>query len=481
MSIMSFVIFLVSCDKEVFTGINGIEAALFGKVFVSSDPAGYKLYIDNKYMSRVSPDSIPFITVGTHKLTLKHEYFSDSLLTIEVKKESPLSINLDMMKSSRFYSMLSCDTDPQGAKIYLDDQPTNLVTPAVIPKLYPGPQELKFIKTQFRDDSCTVSTKGGQWKEISRKLEDTSRIVTYNLSNSKIFSDNLTKVAVDKNNNKWVGSTDCGLIKYDGKRWTSYIYRTGSFVNDLLADSKGRLWIGTTEGLTMFDGSDWQSLTDYLPSRIVTAMDEDKNGNIWIATSEGLVKYDNVFFTSFNSRNTGVPLTNLTSVSASPNGDIWAGTTGSGILRFNGSSWTQYLTNNMNLGLQNFSDIIKDVLVDNMGNVWTYNKYDQAGQRGRVLLRFDGAKWVEVVLPENYESGIILDIYSFYLDSEDNIWIATNRGMIKFSYSEPIKVYGQSTYGAVFADCSSFAIDNDGDGWFTTNRGGIVRIKKGNY
>ncbi|MBA4406416.1 hypothetical protein C0389_03995 [bacterium] len=471
---------LISCEKEVFTGLVETGITEFGKVFVTSNPKGYKLYIDNKYMNVSSPDSVPFISEGIHKLTLKHEIFSDSSMNVVVQKKSTLSLNLDMMKNPRFYAKVGCSTNPQGAKILLNDVPTNLVTPTILTNVYPGEVEVKFIKNQYRDDSMIIKIKGGQYTEIYRVMEDTSRTVSYRTNNSKIFSNVLSRVVVDKNNNKWIGSIDHGLMKFDGKKWTSYEnsgFITGTFVQDLLVDKRGRLWIGTSRSLTLFDGISWQSFNDKLPSSFVTAIEEDVNGNIWIATLSGLVKYDNNSFKTFTSQNSGVPLENLSSLSSSKTGEIWVGSSTSGVLRFNGSSWTRFVTSGMDLETRNVSDIVQDLIVDNSGNVWSFQNSDPGLQVVSALLKYEGSQWKEIKLPILFG----LQVNSFYMDKEYNIWISVEGGLLKYSNTKPLKVFDSDTNGFFSKKCTSFAIDLNGDGWLTTIGGGIAKLKKGTF
>jgi ligand-binding sensor domain-containing protein len=401
-------------------------------------------------------------------------------MNIEVKKTSSLSLNLDMMKSSRFYAKIICATNPQGAKILLNDVPTNLVTPATLTNIYPGIIEVKFLKNQYRDDSLILKIKGGQYTEIYRTLEDTSRTVSYRTNNSNISSNMLRKVVVDNNNNKWIGSMDRGLIKFDGKKWTSYENAgviVGTNVQDLLVDKKGHLWVGTIRGLTVFDGISWQSYTDKLPSEVVTALEEDVNGNIWIATFGGLVKYDNNSFRVYTSQNTGFPLENLSSLSSSKTGELWVGSNTSGILRFNGSIWNKYIASEMDLETRNVSNIIKDLVVDNNGNVWSYHSSDPSLQVVSGLLRFDGSNWKEVKLPILFH----LELNSFYPDNENNVWMSVEGGLLKYSYSKPLKVFDPYSNGFFSNQCTSFIIDQNGDGWLTTLGGGIAKLKKGTF
>lgn len=95
----------------------------------------------------------------------------------------------------------------------------------------------------------------------------------------------------------WVGTDGDGLYRWDGTRFNKrYLKRDTSlfdFVN-CIEYSRDRLYVGTSNGLHIFDGGSWQTLTsdDGLPSNTVTSVDASG----WIAyvgTDEGLVTWFN--------------------------------------------------------------------------------------------------------------------------------------------------------------------------------------------
>lgn len=478
-SIFILLIFFCSCSKEVFTGLIENNITEYGKIFVSTNPKGYKIFIDNRNMAVISPDTVSYLTEGKHKLTLKHEVLSDTNMIVEVKKLSTQSFSIDMMKNPRFYSKIYCTTIPSGAKIYLNDQPTGFITPYTIQNLYPGQYEIKFLKNLCRDDSIVVKVKGGEYSQFNRILEDTTRTVSYRTVNSKVSSDLLSKVVVDKNNFKWIGSIDHGLMKFDGKNWTSFenanVLNT-TRIQDLLIDKGNRLWVATAKGLSVFDGISWQSFDDKLPSQNVLALEEDVNGNIWVGTDNGLVKYNNISFQVFNKSNTEMPIDYVTALSSAKNGDVWIGTNRSGVIKYSGNKWTLYQTSQRD-NLLGISDRIQDLIVDNNGRVWIFHK-EIIGEEGlSYLTQIVGTNWTFIQLPILFA----LQVESFYLDVDSNVWMAIQGGLIKYSESKPLKVFDANEYGFFSRMSTSFAIDLKGDGWLTTMGAGIVKLKKGTF
>jgi ligand-binding sensor domain-containing protein len=68
----------------------------------------------------------------------------------------------------------------------------------------------------------------------------------------------------------------------------------GDHVTALLPDSRGFLWIGTTTGLSRFDGREFRNfgVGDGLPHPAVNALLEDRDGVIWVGTRGGLVRIE---------------------------------------------------------------------------------------------------------------------------------------------------------------------------------------------
>ncbi|MDO6807362.1 two-component regulator propeller domain-containing protein [Zobellia galactanivorans] len=68
-------------------------------------------------------------------------------------------------------------------------------------------------------------------------------------------------------------------------------------VTSILEDSRGFIWVGTYEGLNLFDGYEFKTFKntvghDLFVSNRIRSLQEDSKGNIWIGTDEGISVYD---------------------------------------------------------------------------------------------------------------------------------------------------------------------------------------------
>jgi ligand-binding sensor domain-containing protein len=66
------------------------------------------------------------------------------------------------------------------------------------------------------------------------------------------------------NGDLWIGSAGGGLMLYDGKKFRHFTEKDGlsnRYVQSLLKDKNGRLWVGTSGGVFRFDGKSFVNVT----------------------------------------------------------------------------------------------------------------------------------------------------------------------------------------------------------------------------
>ncbi|MGB9666111.1 MAG: PEGA domain-containing protein [Candidatus Cryosericum sp.] len=110
----------------------------FGKLSISSTPAGAQVLLDGKDYG-VTPLQLTSFPVGDYALTLKLDGSPDVTDTISV------TANATVSKQYKFVSLvgaLSISTDPAGASITIDGQPTNQVAPFTITGLKEGTHDI---------------------------------------------------------------------------------------------------------------------------------------------------------------------------------------------------------------------------------------------------------------------------------------------------------------------------------------------------
>ncbi len=96
-------------------------------------------------------------------------------------------------------------------------------------------------------------------------------------------------------------ATNDGISYYNGVLWNSYRVASGladNYTTSIVKDFRGKLWIGTKNGLSVYDESEaslydsWKKMTtdDGLADNTITCLYLDGSANLWIGTKNGVTK-----------------------------------------------------------------------------------------------------------------------------------------------------------------------------------------------
>jgi ligand-binding sensor domain-containing protein/signal transduction histidine kinase len=174
-------------------------------------------------------------------------------------------------------------------------------------------------------------------------------------------------LAEDRDGSVWVG-TDAGLTRLrDGRvdgTYTTAQGLPGNLVRFLLRDPSG-LWVGTSGGLTLFDGGKFirpggarqASLPAFLGGG------EDGSGHFLAATEAAVSVYQDGAFHGFAPEN--MPLREVDTVYADPQGLLWMGTLGSGLrLLKDGKAFGYFMRDGL------FDNEIYGIVPDGQDRLW---------------------------------------------------------------------------------------------------------------
>lgn len=101
-----------------------------------------------------------------------------------------------------------------------------------------------------------------------------------------------------------------------------------------------------------------------LPPNDIRGIFQDPDGYLWVATLGGLARFDGVRFTLFNKSNTPGILTNmLGAMYGTPEGDLWMGAEGNGLLHYHQGSFHSY-------GPERGITDLRGITGDASGHIW---------------------------------------------------------------------------------------------------------------
>ena len=141
------------------------------------------------------------------------------------------------------------------------------------------------------DGHIWIGTLGGGLQELDVK---TGKWTTYDTKNSKLLSDYISTIFIDKEGNILIGHSQI-LSRMDAKtRQFTRMEKTrsgqpfiNSMANHILIDSRGLIWIATSSGVNVYDPQTDQLMT---MRGMSCSLVEDLNHNVWVVSDNGLTQ-----------------------------------------------------------------------------------------------------------------------------------------------------------------------------------------------
>ncbi len=192
----------------------------------------------------------------------------------------------------------------------------------------------------------------------------------------------------------------------------------------------------------------------------------DNAGNLWFGTAGGGVsRYDGRSFTNFSIEH-GLVDNMVRVMCVDKAGNLWFGT-GAGVSRYDGRSFTTFSTKQ---GLA--SNSIRCIAVDKAGNIWF-------GTHGDGVSRYDGKSFTTFSVIHGLVNNQVRSICE---DRMGNIWFGTDGGGVSRYDPSATEGKGATAFtnfstadGLAHNTVLSICEDRSGDLWFGTAGGGVSR------
>lgn len=183
----------------------------------------------------------------------------------------------------------------------------------------------------------------------------------------------------------------------------------------------------------------------------------DKAGNLWFGTQGGgISRYDGKKFTNYNSAQ-GLAENSVFCVAEDEKGNLWCGSYG-GVSRYDGKSFINYSTA-QGLAHNNVYSIKKD----KTGNLWF-------GTQGGVS-RYDGKSFTNFTTKEGLPNN---EIYCIAEDKLGHLWFGTFKGGVS-CYDGKSFINYSIKEGLANDNVSCIVEDKKGKLWFGTQGGGVSK------
>ncbi len=293
-------------------------------------------------------------------------------------------------------------------------------------------------------------------------------------------------------------------------------------VNKIIQDKYGFIWIGTSSGLSRFNGVDFRNYykEDFgLSSDMVISLETDDEGKLWIATDSGVTVYDPVMesFTPFYVKSDiGTTINHKANdICKGPDGRIWFSVNKQGLFSYNPKTkkLKNYFFKN---GKQTFPVNIRRFTVDSNNRLWIslYNDnlyYTDPGY-GKLIPFLGGTKNgyfhnddIMAISIKPMDDNVVyvcsvmkglceLDVQQdkvnvlipatkgispedIFIDKEKRVWMATTNGVYIYDTKDKnVRLINEDKNDPFsLSDSHAFAVYVDSyDGlWIGTNVGGV--------
>ena len=461
------VLALSGCDMGIYTGPEAKTAPINRTLHISSDPEGFLIWQDGINYGFNTPDSLTWIQSDTIEITLSKKYFRDSVFVVVFDTNNKkISKHIDFSTNPSMKSSISCESTPTGAAITLDGVETNFTTPHVFTDLMPGYHELSFSLQSHESKYISLFLYSNTLTQEDITLADSSVWVIYNEDKYGIPLDKSTSVN-SVNGTIYFGLNNSGLAKLNNGILELLTEESSILPDNFISciiSSENTILVGTYGGLyEIKDGQEkiYTSTNSGLMQNEVTDIFIARENKYLIGTTTTFYIFDGQEWQSWNSLNSNIPEAEISTVIEDDTDDIWIGNN-LGIAKLVNNSWVTYT------GEDFYNSPILCKATDKNGVC--YLAYLSNETNNYSVVSRSAGNWQKI-----NEIQLAYKINGMSFDNENNIWLATDDGLIKFDGNFTQYTMDNSLLpGNILSDVHCDEYENV---WITTSIRGVVKFK----
>ncbi|MCJ7790747.1 MAG: PEGA domain-containing protein [Candidatus Atribacteria bacterium] len=210
----------------------------YGSISVNSNPKGAEIYLDDVYEG-LTPLKLDNINLGQHGIKIVMSGYQEWASYISILPSQTTKVFADLMPQQS-YGSISVNSNPKGAKIYLDNVYKGL-TPLKLGNINSGERDIKIVMSGYQEWTSYISILPSQTTKVFADLMPQqsygSISVNSNPKGAKVYLDNaykgLTPLKLDKINS---GQRGIKIVMSGYQEWTSYISILPSQTTKVSAD-----------------------------------------------------------------------------------------------------------------------------------------------------------------------------------------------------------------------------------------------------
>jgi len=354
-----------------------------------------------------------------------------------------------------------------------------------------------FVQSMFKDRSGMLWV--GSGTSLDRYDPSTDAFTHFTGANrdpAKIDGE-VYDIHQDRQGIIWL-ATNFGLVGVDPLTWRTMRYQRNSSDPDSLStdsvrstfeDEHGTFWVGTADGLDIFDRGRGK-VTRHFPLHIagttLISLLEDHSGVLWVAftTGEGLASMDPTTgtvtrYSTHDIKQEKSLLAGVNAILEDEDGTLWLGTQGSGLLKLdkNRKQFVRYRNDPSDPDSLS-ENTIMSMLEDREGNIWVGTGGGGIERFSRKPLPFKSYRHQA----GNRDSLANDFVISAFEDSQHEIWVGSRTALSRIDprsgHFTFYQIAGGGPHNLSNTNVLSIAEDSSGYLWFGTFGGGLNRFDR---
>ena len=258
-------------------------------------------------------------------------------------------------------------------------------------------------------------------------------------------------IAMDEDGKLWVATEGDGLIRLNISTGENAVFKhnpsdsrsiSSNLVRTISTDTDGRIWVGTFNGLSIFEDGQFQNIYSdpfshgSLSQSSVRCITRDSQGGMWLGTWLGGINYWHLLknrFINIRREANGKSLNDniISCITEDNDGSLWIGTKSGGVNHYNNQTgkFSYYsLEKNIQNNLLESNDI-KAIYVEEK------NKRIYVGAHAGGLNIIDRKTGSISHNSHKNPDGTPLDVYAIIPSDENHLWIGTLDGLWEYEIS----------------------------------------------
>jgi signal transduction histidine kinase/ligand-binding sensor domain-containing protein/DNA-binding response OmpR family regulator len=259
------------------------------------------------------------------------------------------------------------------------------------------------------------------------------------------------------------------------------------FVECIMQDNKGFIWVGTRDGLNKYDGYEFKAFRHdpaspiSLPNNYITCLYQDHDDNIWVGTNGGgvfLYMYHEDRFTQHLEGldiNESIGGKSIWKILRDKEGIVWIATQG-GFYRYDPKNkQTRLFIPNPSIPRSISDYAVKDFQIDSHNNIWIATESEGLNMYDPRTREFHHYRSI----PGNSETISSNELTTLFIDNSNQLWIGTSsKGIscIDLNTQKITNIELVSDINRIIKkySVSSLVVDDADNLWISTLNNGLI-------